>query len=808
VNVIKFIDISNFGSFNGFSWNSSVRDNNGDIKEFKKLNVIYGRNYAGKTTLSRIVRSLETGYLPSKFEAPEFCVTSSQGTIKQTDIPDTNNEIRVFNRDYIDENLSFLNDNNNGIVTPFAIIGGENKVIEAEILQKQIELGDEEQKTGLLYQLHLKRHALDQAQIKKREAENALRQLLTNKANLAPSGIKHNVLYLDPNYDIRKLNSDIRRVRVNSTPILSDEIKLQKEILLSESPLPDIENIITFTPSITALHEGAKQLVEKKISSSDPINELLSDSLLQTWVRNGIPLHKDKRNDCGFCGQPLPIDLWGKLDAHFNKESEQLEISIQKQIEFVENEKSLISTINSINANSFYSSFHTSYNQITEKLDLEINNYKTSLDNLLDILRNRSTDIFNASYITNHIDNSNEITTLINSINSLVVENNQKTSGLKEEQNDARDKLRLSEISQFIQDINLDAAEEEIVSLQLPIDGIEKETKQMSDQVTAALVKINELKIQLKDEKKGADKVNQYLNHYFGHDSLKLEAFEDTETSAYKFRILRGDKPAFNLSEGECGLVAFCYFIAKLEEPQSKGKKLIIYIDDPVSSLDSNHIFFVYGLINELIAAPQSDDKGSLILGSDNKPIYNYQQLIISTHNLEFLKYLKRLKHPTKDFEQFMIVRKMSKSNIDVMPNYLRHYITEFNHLFNEVYVCADSANATEYHHSFYGFGNNLRRFLEAFLFFKYPLSEKNDQSDYNSRIKMFFGDNLGAATLVQRITNEYSHLASSFDRSVQPIDHDEISKLANFVLEKLKKNDIEQYRCLLESIDKPDPLP
>jgi wobble nucleotide-excising tRNase len=59
------------------------------------------------------------------------------------------------------------------------------------------------------------------------------------------------------------------------------------------------------------------------------------------------------------------------------------------------------------------------------------------------------------------------------------------------------------------------------------------------------------------------------------------------------------------------------------------SSKLIIYIDDPNSSLDSNHIFFMFSLIESVIAKPQK-----------------YCQLFISTHNLDFLKYLKQLTFP------------------------------------------------------------------------------------------------------------------------------------------------------------------
>lgn len=137
------------------------------------------------------------------------------------------------------------------------------------------------------------------------------------------------------------------------------------------------------------------------------------------------------------------------------------------------------------------------------------------------------------------------------------------------------------------------------------------------------------------------------------------------------------------------------------------------------------------------------------------------------------------------------------------MPNYLKLYITEFNYLFAEICKCA---GADGDHHCFYNFGNNLRKFLEAFLFFKYPFSNR-DQEDYNKRIVEFFQGDPCDATLVQRLTNELSHLGGSFDRSGEPVDHAEMTKLATFVLIKIRGNDLRQYQCLLESVNQVDPL-
>ena len=198
----------------------------------------------------------------------------------------------------------------------------------------------------------------------------------------------------------------------------------------------------------------------------------------------------------------------------------------------------------------------------------------------------------------------------------------------------------------------------------------------------------------------------------------------------------------------------------------------------------------MFSLIDSLIAKPKK-----------------YEQLFISTHNLEFLKFLKRLHVPDDNqggHEHFMIISKKDGSELEVMPNYLKRYITELNYLFDEIYICHDPANASKDHHHFYGFGNNLRKFLEVFLFFKYPSASYSNEK----KMELFFGDDLTMQPLINRLANELSHLAEYVDRSVKPIDYAEIAKAASYVMQKIRSNDREQFKCFLESIgNKPDPF-
>lgn len=121
------IDITYFGSFSGLNWNKSLRDRGNNVQDFKRLNILYGRNYSGKTTLSRIFRALETGRMPSNYVGSNFTIHGDKGDVTQASIADHDYDVRVYNRDFVSENLSFLiNQAIGGEIKTFAIVGEKN----------------------------------------------------------------------------------------------------------------------------------------------------------------------------------------------------------------------------------------------------------------------------------------------------------------------------------------------------------------------------------------------------------------------------------------------------------------------------------------------------------------------------------------------------------------------------------------------------------------------------------------------------------------------------------------------------------
>lgn len=288
-------------------------------------------------------------------------------------------------------------------------------------------------------------------------------------------------------------------------------------------------------------------------------------------------------------------------------------------------------------------------------------------------------------------------------------------------------------------------------------------------------IELEILKTKRVSKESGLTLVNEYLNRYFATHHLELVA-EDDNTA---FKVMRYDDEARYLSEGECSLISFCYFMATLKDVNLK--ETIIWIDDPISSLDNNNIFFIFGLIDSELCRPNEYNE------------CKYKQLFITTHNLDFFKYLKSIKSiPNGNVEFFMLERNATESHIKPMPEYIKKYATEYHYLFSKIHQIHEISESEINEDMSYNFGNNLRKFLEVHLAFKYP-----NNKEYSVNLKSFFSDG-HSFSIINRITNESSHLKEHLERGLQVNDTSEIKRVAEVVIAKLKENDESQFNELM----------
>ncbi|MEA5442477.1 AAA family ATPase [Cyanobium gracile] len=796
---IRKIDlIRGMAVFRDFHWASSVRDGGNNIAEFKRINILYGRNYSGKTTLSRIFRALETDSISEKYGSPEFQVTFEGGsTVTEDSLGSHGQVIRVFNEDFIKENLRFIVDDEHTI-NSFAILGEDNTRLEDEITMLEAELGSEEDMSGLLGGLQGAEQKLATARKAHDDKVSELEEKLRDKSNKPGSGIKHNRLFGVAIYNVPKLKEDISSVSRDSYSPLTDDQIGEFHNILREDPKPEIPELSPFNLQYSTIAIKAHELVTKKIQASAPIQELLNDAALAAWVRAGRGHHEGERDVCAFCGNSLPSDLWDKLDNHFNQESEVLRGDIDSLLKSIEHERAQFPDKFRIKISDFYSKFSTELDSVANQYSTQSAIYLNGLDAIEQKLNDRKIDIFNSLEFEAPPSAVDELNAARAILEGIRVKSNQLTASLSAIQSEARADLRLNEVYTFKSAIKYENECKAIDSLFVIVGEAEATRNSARITVNSKRAKIVELKAQLKDESKGAERVNDYLNNFFGHQFLSLKAVETTpgdSSTGYRFEVTRDDKKAFHLSEGECSLIAFCYFIAKLEDIDTKGNQPIIWIDDPISSLDSNHIFFVYSLINAKIVTPE-------LIANDGETTERerFKQLFMSTHNLDFLKYLKRLPGASnKSKSQYFIIARTEKASIiSLMPRYLKDYVTEFNFLFHQIFKCANAQVLSEDDYGcYYNFGNNARKFLEAFLYYKFP----NAVEEKDTKLARFFGDDALATSLTERINNEYSHLAGMFERSIQPIDVPEMRSVARLILRKIQEKDQDQYAALLQSI-------
>lgn len=793
----KISEIKNFSIFKDFTWDSSLGLGNGQSYDFKDINIFYGRNYSGKTSLSKIIRSLETKKISDKYHNPDFRIKLSNDTdITQNTLQTFEHPIHVYNSDFVKENLKFIHNEDENIESFSVTLGGNNRQIQDRIQELNDELGSntETLKSGIYLEIQNKESEVRNAHSNYDTKKRHLEKLLSDKATRGSSSIKDNhERFGEIRYDKRNLEADIAVVLDKHYQQLTMIQRESFDSIIQQRELPIPPKLTTYTISFSSLINSTTQILKTVVGGSQKIEELVKDSELNSWVQIGHHLHKD-RPSCAFCSNTITEQRQTELRQHFDEETQRLQNRITDGIEHINN---LLESQNfkiSFDINHYYQKHHATLAKLKENLHATIELQKKSLKQIINLLEQKNRQLFTESEAEYPLDYSDQIKAILVQVSRIRDECIQLNSDFKAQQMEAKKALRLDHIYQFLQTINYTHLTSEIELASQAIAPLETELTTLKTKKDIILSEIETEKAKLKSEGEACNRIKDLLNHEFGHSSLSLEPIEVDTTNGkqIKFEIQRikdGNKTkAHNLSEGECSLISFCYFLAKVQESLNNGKEPIIWIDDPICSLDSNHIFFIYSLINEKICLQG-----------------NYSQLFISTHNLDFLKYLKRLnvqvirneRQKKLEVNKFLISREEYFSRISQMPKYLSEYSTEFNYLFKQIYTCASTNILNDENHSmFYNFSNNARKFIEIYSFFKFPSYFKYE----DERLKVFWNDEI-YRLFIGRVNNEYSHCAGVLERGMSLMDVPEMHRVAKAIIQKVKE-DTQQYMALLESIN------
>ena len=353
--IIKINKIKDFAIFRNFTWNNTIDD-------FKKFNFIYGWNYSGKTTLSRIFRCFETQKLNDKYPDAKFELEIDNGKKYDESQLDKITNIRVFNDDFKKDNLIWEE-----YFEPILLIGEENIQLQNQLQTEKNKLNNNIIEKDKLVSLN-------------ENAMNGIESSLTDKAR------EIKILLSLPDYTKSNLRPEIAKILAdpNKFILINEELQnnittyrsTEKKDLLTEIKLEYID--------FSTLKESISLILNSTVQSK-VIEKLKNNKELSDWVETGIKLHKNK-TVCEFCGNKIPLDLISKLSEHFSDEYNNFIKSLDSKIKEIEINKIIITLPYSTN---IYKEFKTEYNNKKIELETEISIYNKNLDGLISYLINK-----------------------------------------------------------------------------------------------------------------------------------------------------------------------------------------------------------------------------------------------------------------------------------------------------------------------------------------------------------------------------------------------------------------------------------
>jgi len=741
-----------------------------DLQDFREKNILYGWNYTGKTSLSRLFSYLNKDYvIDDDYPNVEFEIELTDGTkITQQNKNDNPLSVKVFNSDFVRDNLRFDSDDKK--ITGITFDVGENVNIRKEIEENnhKIEKGNQKKNSNRANIVKLEEFETkftNEARRIKNDCFNSLIEF--NKSHF------RNVLSSLPppisqytNIDTNELN------KIKSDAIAQDtktEIAIQKPIVSCDVLLSEVTEICQSTPT---------QTIEDKV---------LSDNDFYNWVKTGLEIytHKNSKIDtCAFCGQTLPSKRIEYLNAFYSNEAAKLKSQIENTKQKINEEKQKFTNLEwcTKSSNDLVDSCKDDYASLKEKYKNLKDNYCALMDTLIAKLDQKNNSLF-VSISIGIIDSSakTQIENWINEVEQLFQKHNNIVNNFATNRDSAREKYKKYLVATFL--IN-----EEYFEIKRKAEIEEKGQGRFVKIINDIETKNAQLTAQLKSIVKGKEKFEDFIKHFLNRNDISIEVTDDN-----KFQIKRGTHLAKNLSEGEKTAIAFAHFMVMLDSIGRDMQNQIVFIDDPISSLDANHVAQVSSLINTFFFRKGLDE------ANPNRCCNYFMQLFISTHNFEFFSFLNdanNLKKKKKKNGQeeptlgkYFIKRiNETKSIITQMPKAFGKCKSEYVYLFSEIDKYKKGGCQEE---DGYLMPNIIRRFLEIYTLIKLP----GNHDEMDNRIKILYPnfDEL-------KILHNFSHF-TSFERVVK---HSEIiQKLPDIVkdLYKILEHDKTHLDSLYEGI-------
>lgn len=654
------------------------------FEDLKKINFIYGNNGTGKSTLSRAFLNIDdVAYSDCTYE----------GNIIE--------ERLVYNKNFIDDNFKSDND------IPGIFTLGKDKVekqIELDEIQKNIEKNKQD-KIKAQDNVTITQRKIDEIQqsfidfiwSKKSDETNRISELYQH-AFIGLHGSKQR-FYNE--YCKQKISnkSEARDI---------DELFKSAKVIFSEE-----QSELSKIPALEIKYESDSAIFSKSIIGKEDLEyaHLVEKLNIHTWVHEGYKTIQENALDyCPFCRSELKEEITDYLTEYFNEKFENEIVELNKEIikykEYAENVIAYLERLQTLD------------NKYLEKVMVENILFKIKAKNEenLKYLSEKEKAPSNKIELKSF---ENEIVELSEQINidneKIEIHNNTIQEFAEKKESIVSDIWKVflnttdNEYKRFNRELN---------QLNGKLKGLQKSVEQKHTYITQDQQMYEGIKASIFGVSSTVIAINKQLNLY-GFKNFLLKATEDEE----KYKIVRenGEDANKTLSEGEKTFITFLYYYHIVKSVENKK---LLFIDDPISSLDSTILYIVSTLVKDLI---------------ENSDEYKIEQLFISTHNTYFFK---EITYKVSNCSYF-IIRKNAKEGSYVKRYEKNPITTSYEALWKELIELKDSsANIIQ---------NVMRRILENYFKFLGGI-------ELDSLIKYFDEDERIIVSSLIKWTHDGSH--------------------------------------------------
>lgn len=647
----------------------------------KKINLVYGLNGTGKTTLSN--------YLQDK-DNDCFSCCSISGL--------SNEKVLVYNQKFVTDN--FYQDTQRGIFS----LKSENKaakekidIATQEINKLKNQIKNDELKTGSQFDLEKKQEDIDILQTSSEEKTWKIK-------NDYYGGDRILEFCLDGKMGSKKSLFDF----ICKLQKLDNKPQKSIEILKKEAEATQGENAKSYDESLVKkvnfdFWNIENQEIFKEViigNENSQVAKLINKLNNSDWVKKGkefLNEPKEENEICPFCQQKtITKDLHQEIQDYFDE-------TYQNKITSLENYDK-----------EYWKEYQVVKNLETELLKIDFvknkeKDFKLLFKNFIDKVSS------NWSKVSNKIKHPNIVINLESSILEQKALNDfldEIIEEIKTHNEKIKNKQKTKEqiVKEFWEVMRWEY-DQTIENYTIQNNKLKKEKSDIEAKISEVNGKIGEQKKIIQDEQKEMVNIQDAINAinseliYFGLDGFSIVPAGE---KSYKLKRPNEDIAKFEtLSEGEKTVISFLYFLELCKGKENDDEVVtekIVVIDDPISSLSHMYVFNIAQLIRKNFF---NDD---------------YKQVFILTHNLYFFH---ELLHKQKDDNAKLF--RLCRSNFSQLSVMNRKDIQNEYQSYWQILKDYDEGKATEVI-----LANAMRNILERFFGF----IEKNDFNELTKELE------------------------------------------------------------------------